>query len=466
MIATQTFDVFPEFGNNSTKIKPDDAKYSAGMQESDVLPAEWVNWIWAHSSKGVTDLNTGCKMLEQELNAVLAGAGRTPDNTTNQLLLSIQDLITGKVTKGIKIEDADGTNESVSVQFDNNSNTLKLKLPATIKATLTGSATSAGDSAKFDSKTPAQFKADLSGVTTYTGSTTIAPDYDMRCVLNSNGMNLTLGSATVTGVKVEVYAKAAGNVIHDSTVTDALLTGDRAIYQWNGTTWDYVGGTPLGALNYTVKCSTALGSAKTVSIPGFTLKDGTTIEVLFDHGYYGSAGTDHMSLNVNSLGAKNFFAARNGSVVPFANHLCTRDEDGGGSPLYWFIQAKTVLKLMYDSTLDSGVGGWLILGNPIVLSSSSANESYSIYADGYVKQQYIFTATTHPQVVSSGLLTFKIPYTSKPFAIQYTNFIANNSEGHGWYDGDFGNIVTTTTMMLRRHASTTDLSWNVVVWGY
>ena len=123
MIATQNFDLYPEFGNNSTKIKPDDAKYSAGFQESDVLPAEWINWLWAHSSKGVTDLNTGCKMLEQELNSVLTQAGRTPDNTTNQLLLSIQDLITGKVSKGIKIEDADGTNESVSVSFDNGSNT-------------------------------------------------------------------------------------------------------------------------------------------------------------------------------------------------------------------------------------------------------------------------------------------------------------------------------------------------------
>ena len=86
--------------------------------------------------------------------------------------------------------------------------------------------------------------------------------------------------------------------------------------------------------------------------------------------------------------------------------------------------------------------------------------------DGYIKQQYIFTQTTHPATVSSGVLTFKIPYTENPFLIQYTNFISNNSEGHGWYDGDFGNKVTTTTATLRKHASTTDLNWNVVVWGY
>lgn len=419
MIATQNFDLYPEFGNNATKIKPDDAKYAAGFQESDVLPAEWINWLWAHSSKGVTDLNTGCKMLEQEINSVLTQAGRTPDNTTNQLLLSIQDLITGKVSKGIKIEDADGTNESVSVSFDNGSNTLKLKLPATIKATLTGSATSASDSAKFDSKTPAQFKADLSGVTTYTGSTSLTPDYDMRCVLNSSGMNLTLGSPTITGVKVEVYAKAAGNVIHDSTITDALLIGDRAVYQWNGTSWNYVGGTPLGALNYTVKCDTALGSAKTVSIPGFTLKDGTTIEVLFDHGYYGSAGTDHMALNVNSLGAKDIFAARHGSIIPLANHLCTRDEDGGGSPLYWFIQAKTVLKLMYDSSLDSGNGGWLILGNPIVLSASDTNSSYTVYADGYIEQN----------IYTNGIATRTFPIPFKQYVESGTH--ACNRDNHG-----------------------------------
>lgn len=377
MIATQNFDLYPEFGNNATKIKPDDAKYANGFQEADVLPAEWINWLWSHSSKGVTDLNTGCKMLEQELNSVLTAAGISPDGTTNQLYLSILALISGKIGKGVIIEDADGTNESVSVSFDNNSNTLKLKLPATIKATLTGAATSAGDSSKFDSKTPAQFRTYLSGVTTYTSSTSITPEYDTRAVLNSAGITLTLGAASETGVKVEVYAKLAGNVTHGG-VTDALLAGDRACYQWNGTSWDYIGGTPLGQLNYTAKCDTALGSAKAVSIPGFTLKDGTTIKVLFENGYYDASAGQTMSLNVNSLGAKDIYVCKNGSKVLLDSHYLLRTEGGISTEQYWFIMSNTTLELMYDAGLD----GYLVLGNPVVLSDTD----YTIYADGQIEQ--------------------------------------------------------------------------------
>lgn len=87
MIATQTFDAFPEFGNTATKTKPDDAKYSAGMQEADVLPAEWLNWFWSHSSKGVSDLNTGVESIEKEINSVLTNQGITPSADNNGQLL-------------------------------------------------------------------------------------------------------------------------------------------------------------------------------------------------------------------------------------------------------------------------------------------------------------------------------------------------------------------------------------------
>ena len=100
MVPSQTFESFPVFSDTGTKVKPGDAKYSAGFQQSDVLPAEWVNWEWNKASKGVTDLNTGLTSVEAEINSVLTGAGKSPDATkTNQLYESIAKLISDAETR-------------------------------------------------------------------------------------------------------------------------------------------------------------------------------------------------------------------------------------------------------------------------------------------------------------------------------------------------------------------------------
>lgn len=94
MIPQQTFESYPVFGDNATKIKPDDAKYAAGFQQSDVLPAEWMNWVWNKDSKGISDLNRGMTSVETEILNVLTAGGQTPaEATANQLLQSINYLI-------------------------------------------------------------------------------------------------------------------------------------------------------------------------------------------------------------------------------------------------------------------------------------------------------------------------------------------------------------------------------------
>jgi len=80
MIPLQTFENYPVFGNNATKVQPDNSKYSNGFQEGDVYPAEYVNWAWAKNSKGVTELNTGLTSVEKELNTILTCAGFTPSS--------------------------------------------------------------------------------------------------------------------------------------------------------------------------------------------------------------------------------------------------------------------------------------------------------------------------------------------------------------------------------------------------
>lgn len=407
MIPTQTQTQFPVFANNGTKLEPDASKYTNGFVEGDVFPYQWENWLMNKASDAITKHNAGLDSIEKELNSILTEAGKTADNTKfNQVLESIVAIITTKISKNIEISDADGSHTGAQVSFNQNG-TVTLYLPSEIKATIEGGITSADDSLKFGGETPAQFKATLSGVTTYTSSTTVVPEYDRRYVLNGNGITLTLSSATVTGTRVEVYAQQAANVVHDSTITDALLAGERAIYAWNGTSWDYVGGVPLGQLNYTAHCDTALGTAKALAIPGFTLRNGTTIKVLFDNGYYSSSSGQVMTLNVNALGAKNIYVCKNGSKELLDSHYLLRTEGGISTEQYWFIMSNTMLELMYDATLDSNNGGWLVLGNPVVLSSTD----YTIYADGLIEQWQHFNAVT-PTVVLA------VPFSN-------TNYIIN-----------------------------------------
>ena len=93
MIPSQTLENFPVFGDNATKVQPDGggAKYSNGFQQSDVLPAEWVNWEWNKASAGVTKLNEGVSSVESELNNVLSEAGISPSaSATNQVYKAIK----------------------------------------------------------------------------------------------------------------------------------------------------------------------------------------------------------------------------------------------------------------------------------------------------------------------------------------------------------------------------------------
>ena len=100
MIPQQTLVTYPVFGDNASKVQPGDAKYSAGFQQADVYPAEWVNWAWNKNSAGITALNAGVASMETEIISVLTEAGKTPDaEAGNQLLQSIQKLITDAETR-------------------------------------------------------------------------------------------------------------------------------------------------------------------------------------------------------------------------------------------------------------------------------------------------------------------------------------------------------------------------------
>lgn len=124
MIPKQTLENYPVFGDNATKVQPDNAKMAAGFQQADVLPAEWMNWAWAKNSKGIADLNAGVSSMETELVNVVDAAGLTPaEATNNQVITAITSLIATAKAEAILAAHPVGSlywtskNENPSVTF-------------------------------------------------------------------------------------------------------------------------------------------------------------------------------------------------------------------------------------------------------------------------------------------------------------------------------------------------------------
>lgn len=87
MKPVSTFDNFPPFANAGTRNAPGDAKYSLGFVPADTLPAEWANYFFHGSTKGVTDLNSAVRSIWQELQSVLTAYGITPSSESTEQIL-------------------------------------------------------------------------------------------------------------------------------------------------------------------------------------------------------------------------------------------------------------------------------------------------------------------------------------------------------------------------------------------
>ena len=105
---------------------------------------------------------------------------------------------------------------------------------------------------------------------------------------------------------------------------------------------------------------------------------------------------------------------------------------------------------MYDSSLDSDNGGWLVLGNPIVLSSSSANESYTIYADGWISQREILTQGNNAAIT----VIFKFPFSDIPY-VQAIPHYNGSSAG----ERRFGYNISTTQFTITAISYITNTQW-------
>lgn len=115
-----------------------------------------------------------------------------------------------------------------------------------------------------------------------------------------------------------------------------------------------------------------ISTAKNITLPANCPYNGQTIKVVFANGHQAGSASDHMSLNVNNgLSPAPIVSNQNGTLDYLPIHELT-------AGTYSVLQANTVLEMYYTETGFSGNPAWVIVGNPVVFSSST----YTIYANG------------------------------------------------------------------------------------
>lgn len=117
------------------------------------------------------------------------------------------------------------------------------------------------------------------------------------------------------------------------------------------------------------------GNAISCYIPDFPelVANVTTVKIIFPQ-----LDTGSPTLNINGLGAKPIKAVRAGQLVDIVAHTGYWQGAGSTSQRVW--DNNTTLELIYDGT------NWVVVGNPILCSYFATDKSYSVYADGLIRQ--------------------------------------------------------------------------------
>lgn len=89
---------FPEFANINPGVQPSDPKYSQGFVPADTFPAEWANYLFNRSSKGITALNSAVRSIWLELESVLTSYGITASAESTDQILTALSKIYPKIT--------------------------------------------------------------------------------------------------------------------------------------------------------------------------------------------------------------------------------------------------------------------------------------------------------------------------------------------------------------------------------
>ena len=290
MIPQQTLESYPVFSDNGTKVKPDDAKYAAGWAQADVVPAEWLNWFFNKSSKGITLLNSGVDSIEKEIISVLTEYNITPDDTkTNQLLTAIK-----KVAPQVAscTSAANAATKEISVTGN------VLKVGNIYEIAMTNANTYGDGSTTYPSLS-------INGGTAY-------PMYDTK------------------GNKLKAGAWQAGTDII------VMFTGSRYIMLLIDDVIEN------GNMNAVTSNAVSCILASSTTINGARLGTGAVVKIMFTANISGSDTTTGLSLTYNGA-TKAVKVSKGGALVDFVAKEITSGD-------YRYIQAYATLDMVYNGT--------------------------------------------------------------------------------------------------------------------
>lgn len=300
---------FPEFANINPGVAPGEPKYSQGFVPADTFPAEWANYLFNRSSKGITALNSAVDSIWAELESILTYYGITPDGTDNAQILEALKKIPAHFTTCSTA--ANTQNKSIAVQDD------VLKAGNVYVIEMTYGNTYGDGSATYP--------------TLSINSGTAYPMCD------SCGRYLKSG-AWAAGDTVTVIFTGT-KFITNAMVTDKIETGNLQAVTSNA-----------------VACRTTANQ----SVTGPALGEGGTIRVMFTAAITGSDTTTGFALSYNGT-SKAVKVYKDGIL---ANFTAAKTSWLETTAVYKYLDAGTMLELMYDGTQ------FIILGNPVVLKSS------------------------------------------------------------------------------------------------
>lgn len=196
------------------------------------------------------------------------------------------------------------------------------------------------------------------------------------------------------------YIDENGNLIQVAGNAGENLLDDTAITTHKTWSSDEIS----NRITHTYMCRNTVTESPVISDDKITsYYDGLTVNAMIVNGHYGNSFT----IGLNLLTPKKVYCIKNGDVILMSSYNIDRDKNNEGSQ-NWYCQEMTKLELLYDTTLDSNNGGWIILSNVIVIDSSDG--SYHVYSNGFIEysKTKVDTELGNKLSTSGGTMTGKI----------------------------------------------------------
>ena len=116
-----------------------------------------------------------------------------------------------------------------------------------------------------------------------------------------------------------------------------------------------------------------------------------------------------------TINGRNVYVNKNGTPIFMPAHTVNNVE-------LCVMQIYAAVEMVYLPELGVN-GGWLVLGNPEVISYSSDTVSYTVYADGLIEQEIIYTG-------DSGYINLPVHYSNENYKV--VGSVANNSSNRSY----------------------------------